>query len=251
MHDNSLKTLTYSSSKNLADELKNLIQTYKIVHLKYVPIDINLITFYTEIVDTIGEAVSVGEDNTTGDLTGERWTDVRYLKEKDYTFRHSNTRQPLHTDAAYTNQIFDVNFFFSLESAEVGGATVFIDGINIIDILQRFEPELFNDLISTDVIFQKGNETVKIKKPIELLNNGYELNWNNYRVSKDNSESVRKLCIDYNNFLENRIVSAGLLKPVYLKVGEGLFFQDSQVLHGRNSFYGNRYLIKGAFNLKK
>ena len=48
--------------------------------------------------------------------------------------------------------------------------------------------------------------------------------------------------------LENKIVGGGLLTAVYLKPGEAALFQDDRILHGRNSFYGNRTLIKGGFN---
>ncbi|MDB5136336.1 MAG: hypothetical protein JWP37_2939 [Mucilaginibacter sp.] len=248
MNGHFLKTINYSESSNFKNELKKLIKAHKAVHLQGVPSRLDHITFYTDLVDTIGKVVNVGEDAATGNLTGERWTDVRYIKDMASTFRHSNTRQPLHTDAAYTNCTFDVNFFFALENAEIGGATVFIDGADLIHILRTYEPGLFERLIDIEIVFQKGDEPVRAKKIVEIFDDHYELNWNYFRVSDENSEDIRNLCGDFNNFLENKIVAAGILKPVYLQAGDGLFFHDDQVLHGRNSFYGNRHLIKGAFD---
>ena len=96
------------------------------------------------MVDSLGEIVNVDEDINTGNSkSNERWTDVRYDKNNDFTFRHANTRQPLHTDAAYVNFDLDVNFFFCMENAEVGGATTFFDSDDLIKVLEKFEPALY------------------------------------------------------------------------------------------------------------
>jgi len=111
MDDFFLKTLNYSDKGNFKKKLRTLIEKYRVLHLRGIPKGIDYISFYTDIVDSIGKVVNVGEDSETGNLTNERWTDVRYIKEMPETFRHSNTRQPLHTDAAYTSIRFDINFF--------------------------------------------------------------------------------------------------------------------------------------------
>jgi hypothetical protein len=64
----------------------------------------------------------------------------------------------------------------------------------------------------------------------------------------DNTAEVLEMCDQFHNFLEKKIVEGGLLFPVYLKPGDAAFFQDDRLLHGRNSFYGARTLIKGGFN---
>jgi alpha-ketoglutarate-dependent taurine dioxygenase len=250
MNDLFLATLNYSDKSDLKMKLGALTEKYRVVHLRGVPKGVDYISFYTDIVDSIGKVVNVGEDSETGNLTNERWTDVRYVKEMDGTFRHSNTRQPLHTDAAYTEFRFDINFFFCIENAEVGGATTFIDGVYLLSLLKKFEPALLEELTNTDVLFQKGNGSVKVKKIIDLSGEKYELNWNSFRIADENTGDVKDLCKKFQDFLEMKIVSGGLLTPIYLQPGECLFFHDDKVLHGRNSFYGDRYLIKGAFDLK-
>ncbi len=64
----------------------------------------------------------------------------------------------------------------------------------------------------------------------------------------DNPKDVLEMCEEFHKFLETKIVAGGLLTEVYLKPGEAALFQDDRILHGRNSFYGNRTLIKGGFN---
>jgi alpha-ketoglutarate-dependent taurine dioxygenase len=242
------KTIYYDEIDDFENYLLKQIKNTKVIHFKGLPSNTDLIGFYSALVDRIGKAVNVGEDAVTGNQTNERWTDVKYVQNLDNTFRHSNTRQPLHTDAAYTNVNFDINFFFALESAKVGGATVFIDGLYLIEILKEFEADLYDTLINTEVIFQKSNEQPKVSKIISLTENGYNINWNYFRVSPDNSKKIKSLCVNFHHFLENKIVAGGQTQEVNLKKGECLFFQDNQVLHGRNSFYGNRHLIKGSFN---
>lgn len=248
--NNFFTTLEYSNSKRFLTKLKDTVRGYKVVHLHRIPQRLEPLLFYTELVDSIGAAVNIEENILTGNLTGERWTEVKYIRDKDYTFRHSNTRQPLHTDAAYSNTEFDVNILVTIKRAEIGGATVFIDGAYLNKILKKYRPGLFEKLIANEVIFHKGDEGIKMRKVVELLqHNEYRLNWNYYRVSDENQGHIKELCDDFHNTLENYIVSAGLLTQVTLQKGECLLFQDSQVLHGRNSFYGDRHLIKGAFNL--
>jgi alpha-ketoglutarate-dependent taurine dioxygenase len=250
MGKNFLKVISYSAPEFTVDSFIADLKQYKIVHLKDVPNDVNYKEFYQDLVDKCGEILAVEEDINTGNSSNERWTDIRYDKENSFTFRHANTRQPLHTDAAYTNFDQDVNFFFCMENAEIGGATTFIDSVELLYILEKYEPALLEKLKTTEVNFGKGGNQFKRRKIIDQDERGIKLNWNYYRVMPDNPEDVKALCEEFHNFLENRIVAAGLQQTVYLKPGEAALFQDDRLLHGRNSFYGNRNLIKGGFNFR-
>ena len=244
-----LKEVDYTPSGDFAVSFKETLKQYKIVHLRNVPAGVDFKDFYSKLVDELGEILNVDEDITTGNANSqERWTDVHYDKENSFTFRHSNTRQPLHTDAAYMNFEMDVNFFFCMENAEIGGATTFIDSTDILYILEKYEPALFEQLKALEVDFGKGNDQRKRRKIIDSDARGVVLNWNYFRVMPDNPEDVKQMCNEFNDFLENKIVAGGLLTEVYLKPGDAAFFQDDRVFHGRNSFYGNRTLIKGGFN---
>ena len=245
-----LKVLKYSPAADFAAQFKETLKLYKIVHLVDVPADTNYKDFYGTLVEQVGEILNVDEDVKTGNANSqERWTDVRYDKSLDFTFRHANTRQPLHTDAAYMNFEMDVNFFFCMENAQIGGATTFFDSDDLISILEQYEPALYNQLKTVEVVFAKGEDQRKVRKIIDSDARGIKLNWNYYRVlPENNSKEVVAMCEEFHTFLEGKIVGGGLLTEVYLKPGEAAFFQDDRILHGRNSFYGNRTLIKGGFN---
>ena len=235
-----LKVVNHSDSGDFPGQLKKALIENKIVHLTGIPAGTDYKSYYSELVDKLGEIINVDEDIQTGNANSkERWTDVRYDKNNDFTFRHANTRQPLHTDAAYVNFDLDVNFFFCMENAEVGGATTFVDSEDVIKILEKYEPALYEKLKTVEVDFGKGNDRDS---------RGIKLNWNYFRVMPDNDKDVIEMCEEFHKFLENKIVGGGLLTGVYLKPGEAAFFQDDRILHGRNSFYGSRTLIKGGFN---
>jgi hypothetical protein len=86
--------------------------------------------------------------------------------------------------------------------------------------------------------FFKGNDG---KKSIVLGDNN--IVWNYFRVEKN------KIAEDFHCFLEEKIYQGGLYESVYLNKNESLFFWDEKVLHGRNSFIGNRHLVKAGINV--
>ncbi len=244
-----LKEIQYSETADFPAKMKEALLQNKIVHLTGVPEETDFKAYYSSLVDSLGEIVNVDEDIKTGNSkSNERWTDVRYDKNNDFTFRHANTRQPLHTDAAYVNFDLDVNFFFCMENAEVGGATTFFDSDDLIKVLEKYEPALYEKLKRVQVDFGKGDDQRKRRRIIDQDERGIKLNWNYFRVMPDNTREAIEMCEEFHKFLENKVVAGGLLTGVYLKPGEAAFFQDDRILHGRNSFYGDRTLIKGGFN---
>ena len=244
-----LKEMRYSDASDFAAKMKEALLQNKIVHLTGIPADVDFKTYYSSLVDSLGEIVNVDEDIKTGNAkSNERWTDVRYDKNNDFTFRHANTRQPLHTDAAYVNFDLDVNFFFCMDQAEVGGATTFFDSDDLIKVLEKYEPLLFEKLKTVEVDFGKGEDQRKRRKIIDYDKRGVKLNWNYFRVMPDNTKEALEMCEEFHKFLESKTVGGGLLTGICLKPGEAAFFQDDRILHGRNSFYGDRTLIKGGFN---
>ena len=119
---------------------------------------------------------------------------------------------------------------------------------DLIYILDKYEPALYEKLKTLEVDFGKGEDQRKKRKIIDWDDRGIKLNWNYFRVMPDNPKEVIDMCEEFHKFLETKIVAGGLLTEVYLKPGEAAFFQDDRLLHGRNSFYGARTLIKGGFN---
>ena len=141
-----------------------------------------------------------------------------------------------------------LNFFFCIDCAEIGGATTFFDSKDLIYILSKYEPLLYERLKTVDVDFGKGEDQRKRRRIIDSDARGIKLNWNYYRVMPDNPKEVIEMCEEFHKFLETKIFGGGLLTEIILKPGEATFFQDDRILHGRNAFYGNRTLIKGGFN---
>lgn len=247
-----LGKLSYSDSGSYTKEFVEKIRQTKVLHYTGVPITYNFKEFYTQLAKAAGDFVKRDENYKTGEQTEAQddWLDITFVEDKKTeTFRHSDTRQPLHTDGAYTSYHFDISFFYCTQYAEIGGATTFIDGEHLVDIMRKYEPQMLKDLEQNDVIFDKGESQYKKSKVIRYDEKGVLLNWNHFRISNQNSAEIIKLCDDFQWFLENKIVGGGLLTPIYLKTGEAAFFHDERILHGRNAFYGNRQLIKGGLNL--
>jgi alpha-ketoglutarate-dependent taurine dioxygenase len=247
-----LDKLRYNDEPNYAEIFAKKLRQTKVLHYTGVPLDYDFKVFYTQLATAAGNFVKRDEDYKSGDQTEQQndWLDITFEEDKKTaSFRYSDTRQPLHTDGAYTNYHFDISFFFCTQYAEIGGATTFIDGEVLVDIMRKYEPQLLKDLEQKDIIFDKGENQKKIQKAIRYDEQGVLLNWNHFRISEQNTEEVVKMCDDFQYFLENKIVGGGLLTPIYLKTGEAAFFHDERILHGRNSFYGNRQLIKGGLNL--
>jgi alpha-ketoglutarate-dependent taurine dioxygenase len=249
---NYLDKLRYNGEANYADIFAQKLRETKVLHYIGVPLDYDFKKFYGQLATAAGNFVKRDEDYKSGDQTEAQndWLDITFVEDKKAeTFRHSDTRQPLHTDGAYTSYHFDISFFFCTQYAEIGGATTFIDGEVLVDIMRKYEPELLRSLEQNDIIFDKGQNQHKKSKAIRYDEKGVLLNWNHFRISEQNTAEVTKMCNDFQYFLEQKIVGGGLLTPIYLKTGEAVFFHDERILHGRNSFYGNRQLIKGGLNL--
>ena len=242
----------HSDQPDNLERFREVIRENKVTVYKGLPAGTDYRAFYENLGKSAGNYVKLNEDYKTGEQNEklDDWLDIRFEEsKKTETFRHSDTRQPIHTDGAYNSFTWDVTFFYCLAYAPIGGATTFIDGSLLVDIMQQYESELLHELETTEVIFDKGATQQKTSKIIRYDEKGPLLNWNYYRISDRNSAEVRDLCERFHWFLENKIVSGGLLNGAYLKTGEAVFFHDERVLHGRNAFFGNRHLMKGGLNL--
>lgn len=242
-------TYAYRPDPDFPEEFKTVLQGHKVVHLTDVPGPGPYGPIYARLAAAAGGFLNKNEVTETAEMVSDEWLDIRYDPEKVYSFRHSDTRQPLHTDGSYTPLDFDVIFFFCEQAAEYGGATTFIDGPEVLEYLQIREPALASSLQSTEVDFGKGNN-LKTARIIDTRAGFPEFNWNHYRVADSNPEAVRQMAAQFHEFCETRLVEGGMLRPVTLKPGEAVFFHDRRVLHGRNAFHGARCLMKGAIKMQ-
>ena len=179
----------------------------------------------------------------------KEWTAIKYNRSKSTgAYKFSNLSHPLHTDYSYIPINLDVSFFFCLEKAKHGGATIFVDPKLLIELLRSYEPDLYRDLTEKKVILSRGDSPLARNEVITINfdEKGPLLNWSYPRVSKENPTDVLKMADAFHEFLETRVVRGGLGFPVCLEIGEAIFFQDKRVLHGRNAYFGDRCLMKGA-----
>jgi Taurine catabolism dioxygenase TauD, TfdA family len=254
---NYFKKIEYRDFKNAIDELQKNIPGYQLIHLSDFTHDVSMDEFYRSVSEAMGEIQPIDEDKKTGTLTGERWIDITYDPAEPNKYRSSNTRQPFHTDDSYieiAGAEGRVTFFYCESQASIGGATTFLKSEDIINaLLFDEELQLLDDIQKTKIKFSKSN-SVKVRSILNEDDAGKIWNWNWHSVDEDNSKEALNVAKRFHEFLENRILMAGLALSVHLMPGEAVFFHDHRLLHGRNAFFtkesGGRKLIKGAFVLK-
>lgn len=225
-----------SHSTGIKIKEKLNLENVKVIHVVDGPNDEN---YWAEAAQSVGKLAPMEEDYD-GNKTGRQFTDIKHPWFKpSNSFSHSNTRQPLHTDGSYEANAPDITFFSCLEAPRFGGQTIFVGLSQIIEFLNEFSPELLHRLKNEIITHGKGNDSKT--KPIIHDN---KLTWNYYRCEPCNLRD------EFHNFLENYVIGGNLYQGVSLSPGEALFFKDEDLLHGRNSFIGRRWLIKGGIYVR-
>lgn len=215
--------------------LKEALSSHKVVIFRNRCLPSCHESFYRDIASDIGELVPMEECLLTGDKNGEMWTDIRYDCNISNSYRHSNTRQPLHTDGSYEAHAPNISFFYCIRPARLGGATTFLDSTTLFNCLDK---ELRDRLERFPILFAKGVDSKQVPAIV-----GEKLTWNYFRAVECEDTELPN---DFHRFLEDRVVESGITENVYLSVGDAVFFQDELVLHGRNAFFGDRWLRKGG-----
>ncbi len=249
---NFFKKVSYTTLDETIQNVKEAVLSNRVVHLAGFKEELPVHEFYSRLSETIGKIHAADEDIATGQQTGNRWIDITYDPQIPDRYRSSNTRQPLHTDDSYVelNGEEAVNFFYCASRAKIGGATTFFELSELVECLKLDgEDKLLNELMSTDVVHEKGGSR-KVRKIIDKDSEGYLANYNYYCISREeNSPEVLDMIERFQNFMESRVHNAGLVMPLQLEKGEAVFFHDDRVVHGRNAFFaefpGQRSLIKG------
>lgn len=220
-----------STGSKILDALNN---GAKIIHVKNGPLE-EMEQFYTCVSLVIGQLAPMEEDSA-GNKTGIIHTHIKYpWPTSSQSYSHSQTRQPFHTDGSYEANAPQVSYFCCKKQAEFGGATIFIEIEELERMLQIHDIDFLNDIKTTAVKFSKGKDS----KTKPIISNG-KLTWNWHRC--DQLPVAKK----FHEFMENKIFEGGVYNTVNLNEGEALFFMDEEVLHGRHSFIGSRWLIKGG-----
>ena len=199
------------------------------------------------------ERVAIDEDARSGTATGRLWSTVAYDPAQQDRFRHACCAQPLHTDGAYVERPPEVVMLACRRSASAGGATVVLDGTDLLKALRAQAPDLLAALRCTTVLFAKGGS--RVAAPIvDRDDEGPLLRWNGYALAPGQSDEVAVLTRSFAAFLADPRVLPGA-QAYMLAPGDALFLHDRRVLHGRQAFvpdtHGARFLWKSGFDLRR
>ncbi|KOV61440.1 TauD/TfdA family dioxygenase [Streptomyces sp. MMG1121] len=240
-------TVPYRSEERFVEDVASALSRTKVVRISGVPDELDHGNLYHGLASRLGDFHFKNEDAETASLESDGWLDIRYdpAAIDQSLYRYGNTRMPLHIDGAYTDVDFDIFFFYCVQQAQFGGATVVADGVDVYNYLAAFDPELFHQLLETEVLFEKG-EKRRISTILFYEDGVPSFNWSSTRVSAENPPEVVEMARRFADFCEQKIVDGGLAEPVLLKRGEAVFMHNRHVLHGRNSFFGERCLLKGV-----
>lgn len=232
------------------DSLRNLLEENKVVVVSPFNLPVaGLDEFYYQLASHIG-TVYLAEENAENEAFElNQWHQVRYIPgQESKSYKHSNRSQPLHTDFCALPVKPEISFFYCIKQAYFGGATIFVDNNLLVELLASFKPQLLDRVLNLRVAFRTDIGENVASSLIEQVDGNFKINWNYYRLVEQNSTD-KAITEDFQFFLEEHLVKSGLLKAVLLMPSEAVFFHDNLVLHGRNSFLGDRWLNKGVLQL--
>jgi alpha-ketoglutarate-dependent taurine dioxygenase len=250
--------LEYSSDQpaaSFAERIRDGLLRGRVVITRGVDPKIDQKPFWDEVSESVGTGCyEFCEDYRTGLRTGEKWQEIRFDPAIQNAYRYSKNAQPLHTDGSYNADGPEIVFFYCIKAARSGGATTFIDGPDLVELLRREERALYEDLVKTPVLFSKANDNKR--RPIVSEDaRGPLFTWNYYCVDPSEPPEIKELAERFHGYLQRRVVGDKLTLPICLSPGEAVFFHDERLLHGRDAFEaeapGDRFLLKSAFNLER
>jgi alpha-ketoglutarate-dependent taurine dioxygenase len=210
-------------------------------------------SFWNDILGSSGlERVAVDEDPGTGKALDNLWSNVEFDPDRQNRFRHSRSAQPLHTDGSYVPESPTLMMMFCAKSAPEGGATLFLDGEDLVRLLAEERETLFGALCEIPMVFRKG--TREVRAPVIARDaHGPVLRWNYYALSDELEPGARAVAEEFQAFVLD-ITRRSIPLALRLEPGDAVVFHDYRVLHGRESFQarvaGERLLWKGGLELR-
>jgi alpha-ketoglutarate-dependent taurine dioxygenase len=230
---------TSATPKAYADAVKAAWPDARVVHLKGLAPDQDLRDFYGRFFDEVGHAEPLAEDATLGDRdnqrSGEIWMEVRYDPDIADAYRHSANAQPLHTDGSYIPSFPNAGFLACQSMSGDGGATVFIDGPDVVSALKANAPDLLARLESTVVPHARSGDR-RHETVIRYEAGQPVLNWNYYCVDPQVDEQTAALREQFFSFLQTDPLIKAATQRVKMAPGEAVLWKDDRTLHGRDSF---------------
>ena len=228
----------------------------KVIHVRGVRPAGDLRAFYTRLFERIGYPLELAEDATIPDRnaqrTGEVWFEVRYDPSVPDAYRHSANAQPLHTDGSYIPGFPNAGFLACQAMPSGGGATTFIDAVDVVAALRAENPDLLRRLETTDLPHSRSGDR-RVEPIIRWKDSEPLVNWNYYCVDPAAGSEVQALREEFADFLRNSPAILSQTKRVTLAPGEAVLWKDDRVLHGRDSFNpekpADRFLWKAALQV--
>lgn len=244
-------TIAYDGSplEEFAPRLAEAVRQHKVLHIKGVERrgEKDLLAFYDALTELAGDCSYLAEDAKTDSRNNQKWFEIRFDPSIPNAYRHSANGQPLHTDGSYISNQPPVTFMFCVNSAPSGGATIFLDADDVVELLQEHDPQLLKELQRTEITFAKVGDQ-KRRKVIDRDEEGLRMNWNYYCVAPGQGEHVDNLRERFFAFQKEVLQTSERVISVALQPGEAVTFQDERVLHGREGFeahqVNDRFLYK-------
>ena len=176
--------------------------------------------------------------------------DIKYTSGKN-SFYLSNIRQPLHNDYAYypIDKTPDWLILYSLEQSEYGGYTSLLTIKTLIDILLKYDKDLYHELINKKITYKYEDINIEVVHEKLLLTKDNIINWNYYQLKDEyNNEDIQKIKAKFFNFLENKITSGKIYDFIKKwNKGDAIILNDHLMLHERSAFFGSRWLKDNPF----
>lgn len=170
---------------------------------------------------------------------------------KPINLAYTSIALPLHTDLANQEVPPGYQFLHCLVNDSEGGASVFVDGLKVLEDLRDEDPEHFNLLAHHAIPFRfhAENHDIRQHHPVINLDNFgqiVEIKYNAHLA--DIFDLPEEVMHDY--YLAYRNLMGRLRKPEYtielkLQAGDMVVFDNRRVMHGRTEFdpsTGSRHL---------
>jgi alpha-ketoglutarate-dependent taurine dioxygenase len=242
--------------ESVAGKLRQGWPSSKVFHIRGVRPDGDLRAYYERFFDEVGHALRLAEDATIADRqaqrTGEIWFEVRYDPDIPNAYRHSSQAQPLHTDGSYIPSFPNAGILVCEAMPADGGATTFVDAVDVVEALRAENPDLLARLESIRMPHARSGDR-RVEPVVRYDGDEPLVNWNYYCVDEEADETIRKLREQFFAFLKSSPAVAAKVRRVKLSPGEAVIWKDDKVLHGRDSFdpegRSARFLWKAALQV--
>ncbi len=258
----SIKLSPEATPKELASEILGQWDGYKVFHItgrKFSEAS-DMRAFYDQMMELCGKPAEIGESvvaaadrNSREQLSGERWTEIRYDPKIPDAYRHSANAQPMHTDGSYVPDFPEAATIYCQQSAANGGETTFLNSDDLISCLQEEDPALLERLTSENILHSRSG-VEKLAPIIDTASDKTILSWNYYCVAESETPEHADLKEQFFKYLNDSTLIKSKTVPVALRPGDCVIWKDHELLHGRNGFNpsmpSERFLWKSAFQVE-